>query len=188
MSNEIPYGYCQCGCGEETAIATRTKSKRGQHKGEPLAFRRGHSGRRGASLGIKAFYISEGRTYVMARKGGGGVLYSRVLMWNHIGRKPRPDEIIHHINEDPTDDRIENLQIVTRAGHINLHRASIAPSQREGSRKLRRRVTAICKGCGNPYERTPSEMRINGGYCSPGCTSEDRRLGIIDNGRRRAAA
>jgi hypothetical protein len=178
------YGLCGCGCGEKTPIATRTKSKRGQYKGEPMRFIRGHA-TRGRTLGKQAFYVEGGRTYVMARgRNGTGMLYSRVLMWNEIGRQPRPDEIVHHINEDPTDDRIENLQIVTRAEHIKLHHATITPLSRKASRKLRKRVTAICNGCGQPYERTPAVMRKNGGYCSTACTSEARRTGVIGQGRR----
>jgi DNA invertase Pin-like site-specific DNA recombinase len=42
----------------------------------------------------------------------------------HIGRLPRTDELVHHINEDTTDDRIENLQIVTRAEHSRIHASS----------------------------------------------------------------
>ena len=38
-----------------------------------------------------------------------------------IGRKLRKDEVIHHINGDVTDNRIENLQILTNSHHRKLH-------------------------------------------------------------------
>ena len=46
----------------------------------------------------------------------------REVMEQHIGRSLRPDEHVHHINENHTDNRIENLQIVSPAEHIRLHK------------------------------------------------------------------
>lgn len=37
-SDEIPYGYCHCGCGQKTTIATRSDARRGAVKGEPRRF------------------------------------------------------------------------------------------------------------------------------------------------------
>ncbi len=42
MMNEIPYGYCQCGCGEKTNIAKMTKASMGHVKGKPMRFITGH--------------------------------------------------------------------------------------------------------------------------------------------------
>lgn len=42
-SNEIPYGYCQCGCGQQTSIAQRNRYDRGWIKGEPVPFAPGHN-------------------------------------------------------------------------------------------------------------------------------------------------
>ena len=64
--------------------------------------------------------VTEGRTIVTTRTNG-WVAYSRVLMMGHLKRELRSDEIVHHVNGDRTDDRIENLQILTRAEHARLH-------------------------------------------------------------------
>ncbi len=58
MTNEtIPYGYCQCGCGELTTIAPKHNRRYGWVKGEPKRFRKGHSGRRSnESLWSSALY------------------------------------------------------------------------------------------------------------------------------------
>jgi hypothetical protein len=45
----------------------------------------------------------------------------RVLMELHLGRKLLPTEIIHHINGDKVDNRIENLQIMSRSEHTKHH-------------------------------------------------------------------
>lgn len=43
-------------------------------------------------------------------------------MEQHLGRQLDPDlEVVHHKNEDYSDDRIENLEILTRKKHSELH-------------------------------------------------------------------
>lgn len=41
--SEIPYGYCQCGCGQLAPIAKRDWPKRGHLKGQPIRFISGHN-------------------------------------------------------------------------------------------------------------------------------------------------
>jgi len=43
--NKIPYGYCHCGCGQKTTIATKNLSKRGWIKGQPLPYYVSHHGK-----------------------------------------------------------------------------------------------------------------------------------------------
>jgi hypothetical protein len=44
-SQAIPYGYCQCGCGQQTRLARRTDRRDGALKGKPLRFIHGHNTR-----------------------------------------------------------------------------------------------------------------------------------------------
>ena len=53
---------------------------------------------------------------------GRSMTYARWLMQEHLGRRLGPDEVVHHRNGNFTDDRIENLQVLTRAEHIEVHR------------------------------------------------------------------
>jgi len=46
----------------------------------------------------------------------------RVIMEHKLGRKLLPTEIVHHINFDKLDNRIENLQLVSRSEHNKIHK------------------------------------------------------------------
>lgn len=47
-----------------------------------------------------------------------------VIMEQSIGRKLTKDEIVHHINENKIDNRIENLQLLTKSEHVALHNST----------------------------------------------------------------
>jgi len=65
-----------------------------------------------------------GRLLITGTREGKGkhTLFYRALMEAHLGRPLREDEVVHHINGDPSDDRIENLEVMTNAEHTALHR------------------------------------------------------------------
>lgn len=43
LSESIPIGICQCGCGQRTRVATHTSRQSGQMKGVPLRYIHGHN-------------------------------------------------------------------------------------------------------------------------------------------------
>jgi len=44
---EIPYGYCQCGCGQRTRIAPRNNKQNKWVKGKPIKYINGHRNKHG---------------------------------------------------------------------------------------------------------------------------------------------
>lgn len=53
---------------------------------------------------------------------GGYVLAHVAVMELSIGRRIAPGEVVHHINHDPKDNRLENLQILSAGEHSKHHR------------------------------------------------------------------
>jgi len=54
--------------------------------------------------------------------GGCYVFRYRLVMESSLGRFLLPGELVHHRNGDVTDDRIENLEVVSRSSHASKHR------------------------------------------------------------------
>lgn len=76
---------------------------------------------------------ADGRVLVRNPAGSSSpyILRSRLVMQNHLGRLLTSDEIVHHKNEVVTDDRIENLQLMTRATHAAHHLTINNPRKRK---------------------------------------------------------
>lgn len=65
--------------------------------------------------------------------------YPRVIMERYLGRQLLPDEDVHHIDGDVTNNSIENLQIIKHGEHQKQH------SKKYFDKK------AICQVCGREF-------------------------------------
>ena len=73
-------------------------------------------GRRIRSDGYEIVY-SPGHPYAYKNF----VLGHRLVMEAHIGRYLEPHELVHHVNEVRSDNRIENLELTTSKDHASHH-------------------------------------------------------------------
>ena len=62
---------------------------------------------------------------------GKRLLYHRFLMEQHLGIKLSKDVVVHHINENPLDNRLENLLVMSRVEHNNYHIRKKRKARRE---------------------------------------------------------
>ena len=51
----------------------------------------------------------------------GTMLVHRLVMESYLGRYLTKDEVVHHKSEIKTDNRITNLQVMTKSDHRKLH-------------------------------------------------------------------
>lgn len=92
-------------------------------------------------------YVYQGcrRTRVGAEKGKKRRI-SHIVIKEKLNRTIRKDEVVHHINGNTSDNRIENLQVMTISDHMKLHHprnssrfgVSAADNKKEWARRYRR--------------------------------------------------
>lgn len=59
--------------------------------------------------------------YITLMRKGQRQLEHRKVMEQHLGRPLLSDEIVHHVNGHRTDNRVENLEVMTQSEHMRLH-------------------------------------------------------------------
>lgn len=127
---------CACGCGEQVVPSLVISGRRKGHVNKYPRFIPGHGqkdwGRRWRERVRLAgtlnqlpvgsvVHASNGYKKVKVANPSEWLYEHRLVMQRHLGRPLRSDEIVHHVNEDPHDNRIENLVVMTNSAHITHH-------------------------------------------------------------------
>jgi len=125
MGKNIPYGFCQCGCGEKTKISNRTDSKKDWIFGEPRKFVNGHNGRLVTGEkhysykdGIIGYRSNDRRSNGIRKRSSLHIQKAEIV----LGRKLKKLEIAHHFDGDKLNNANANLIICeNQAYHLLLH-------------------------------------------------------------------
>lgn len=64
--------------------------------------------------------LTGGRWRIHCRDGD-RIYFYRGVVAAHLGRLLEPHEVVHHINGDETDDRLENLVVTDHSEHARIH-------------------------------------------------------------------
>jgi len=75
----------------------------------------------GGRIIVNGYVLCYCPNHPKAYKKGQYVQEHILIMEKHIGRFLNKKEIVHHINKDRSDNRIENLQLMTQSNHVRLH-------------------------------------------------------------------
>ena len=104
------------------------------------------------------FHRKEGRNMiniVFPDKTRTTLSYARFIMSTHLGRKLSRAETVDHINEDRLDDRLDNLQILSREENSRKHVIE---------KQTRKMVDLKCPNCGVIFSRRRGLSHL----CKPG--------------------
>jgi hypothetical protein len=91
------------------------------------------------------------------------VLEHRKIMEEFIKRPLKKEELVHHIDGDPWNNNINNLKIVSKEEHLQLHK------------KEPNMIELICNNCNQKFKRFVREhkyktkMGYKNKYCSRKC-------------------
>ena len=98
---------------------------------------------------------------------GSGKVYEHIeVMCNHIQRKLTSDECVHHIDRDKTNNKLENLRLMTLSEHTKLHLVEDRNIIFE---------TRECMTCGHSFVVTSSSKQK---FCSVECARKTNKSDI----------
>lgn len=153
--------FCSRSCTSKYYFPSRQKSLLYDKHGENHPMWKG-----GKTLNSQGYFLIYSPKHPYKSKQG-YVREHRLVMEKHLGRYLTKEEIVHHLNENKTDNRIENLQILTKKQHDIYH---TMPRWFQNKPKIEK----ICAFCQKVFSVKPSLDRLV--CCSQYCATKYRWL------------
>lgn len=137
--------------------------------------------------GYRVIYRPEHPTSMRCANWFGYVYEHIYLVEIELGRSLTPDEIVHHLDEDRSNNRLQNLLVILRSMHRRLHAwidkgaASLEIGCENGVNSGNSKAcNAFCKVCDITLQEGQEY------YCSNSCRAVDNR--VVDRPSRDALA
>lgn len=105
---------CACRCGKLIIFKRH-------HRWKPARYISGHNKQSNPTTGILKQCKATNNGYAYAIREKKRIYMHRLVMEIYLKRRLKKNEIVHHVNGNKLDNRIENLEIVTRGKHMHLH-------------------------------------------------------------------
>lgn len=157
---------CKCGCGQELVNPSRRTLRR-IRQGKSAGYVLGHQNWKGGRVHDNQGYI---RIHLPDHPNAtcmGYILEHRLVMATFLGRALRGDEVVHHLNENREDNRIENLLLTSKGAHSTLHQAGVLRTKR---------LDIECACCGKVFQARPATPATTARkYCSRHCSDGHMR-------------
>ena len=127
---------------------------RGTHGNQAKASAQ-HRWKPGSRVGSTGYVkVRVGKCHPLADPNGWA--YEHLVVWVSAGnQRPGKNEVIHHINEDKTDNRFENLRLLTRSEHNRLHNADKKRCSKTGRIVGKRAAGRLLDG--RTWDQTPRQ-------------------------------
>lgn len=93
------------------------------------------------------YHGKDGRLRVYVKETGKTISYPKYLMQKELGKELLPNEHVHHIDENPLNNDISNLKVMSSSDHARSHMQKFFDT------------TAVCAWCGKEFLWTAKHQK-----------------------------